>query len=659
MNPQMTSVEPRSGTCTRRAFAVPARSTVGRCATLLALAALLPAHAGFAADAPDESAPLYQTTCAVCHERPETKAPAIETLRQLPFARILQTLNLGIMQPQAAGLTPEQRVRIAKWLAAAEDTRRAQWLETRACARATPATLNGGENGGTGRHNARHVREAGITAGNVGQLELLWSVALPAVTAMRSQPVVAGDAVFLGGQDGRLLALDRASGCVRWKFATDFPIRNALSLERTPDGINTLFFADELAMVYAVDAATGALRWKVPVKSHPTSLLSGGFAYDQGKLFVPISAYEVAVAGLPTHECCRAHGGVTALDAQSGKTLWVYATTRDAEKTVVNKDGVQMWGPSGAVVWNRPTVDVKRGLIYFGTGQNASSPATETSDAIVALDMNTGEQRWIFQALANDAWNSACLLGGASCPKENGPDFDFGGAAILVEGGQRGSDGKPGGDIILAGQKSGEVFALDPDRKGAVVWRQRLSQGSTNGGVHHGMATDGTRLIVPIADPERKIPGYVPKPAVHALSVADGAVFWSHPVSRGCDFDPADAPAVGLAQMRKGSEAKSPWPACTYYYGQSAPPTIANGVAYAGALDGKLRIFDVGSGKLLRTLDTNRPYTGSNGVEGHGGAIDVAGPVIDGGQLFLLSGYGVFGQMPGNMLLVYAVKAAN
>jgi len=618
--------------------------------SVLALAALLPAGGALAGtDQADDTAALFQTTCAVCHAHPETKAPPVETLHQLPFARIIQTLNFGIMQPQAAALRPEQRVQLAKWLAAAEDARRYQWLETRSCARETPAKLDGTGNWGMGGHNARYVPRTEITPKNVGRLELLWSLALPAVTAMRSQPVVAGDTVFLGGQDGRLLALDRTTGCVRWLFVTDIPIRNALTLERTPDGINTLFFADEFGTVYAINAVNGWLRWKVSVKTHPNSLVSGGFAYHQGTLFVPLSAFEVAVAGLPTHECCRAHGGVVALEAVSGKTLWSYATTRDAERTYLNRDGVQMWGPSGAVVWNRPTVDARRGLLYFGTGENASSPATDTSDAIIALDLKTGEQRWVFQALANDAWNGACQLGGASCPKENGPDFDFGASVILVE--------RARGDLILAGQKSGEVFALDPDNQGAVVWRRRLSSGTTNGGIHHGMATDGTRLIVPIADPERKIPGYVPKPAVHALSVRDGAVLWSFPVSRGCEFDPADAPAVGLAQMRKAGDAtKSPWPACSYYYGQSAPPTLANGLVYAGALDGKLRIFDVRNGKLLRTLETNRAYEGSNGVAGHGGAIDVAGPVIDGDQLFVLSGYGVFGQIPGNMLLVYGLR---
>jgi polyvinyl alcohol dehydrogenase (cytochrome) len=599
-------------------------------------------------EAADDGAALYAAHCESCHERPETKAPPIETLRRFPFARILQSMTVGIMLPQAANLDLGQRQRIARWLAAEEDAKRSQWLQTHACARSTPLVLNGSENWGLGTGNARHVVGAGIDAGNVDKLELQWFVALPAVTDMRSQPVVAGDTVFLGGQDGRLLALDRASGCVRWRFDNDIPIRTALSLERTPDGVNTLFFADQLGGVYAVKALDGSLRWKVTVKTHPMSLLSGSFAYHEGRLFVPLSSFEVAAAAMPNHECCRSRGGVVALDAETGKTLWSYGTTANAEKTYVNKSGVQMWGPSGATVWDRPAVDVRRGLLYIGTGQNTSSPATGTSDAVIALDMKSGEQRWVFQALANDAWNAACLMGGDNCPRERGPDFDFGASPIFIE--------RSTGDLVLAGQKSGDVFALDPDKQGAVVWQRKLSQGSTNGGIHHGMATDGVSLVVPVADPERDLPGYVPKPAVHSLSVADGSIIWSQPVSRGCDFDPAIAPAIGLVEMRKGGNAQvSPWPACSYYYGQSAPVTIAGELVYAAGLDGKLRIFSLADGKLLRTIETNRAYVGSNGVEGHGGAIDVAGPVIDGDQLFLVSGYGVFGQMPGNMLLVYRV----
>jgi polyvinyl alcohol dehydrogenase (cytochrome) len=606
------------------------------------------AHAS--AEPPDDLAEIYRKTCAICHEVPETKAPPTSTLRQMSAPQILMAMELGKMQPQAAGLKPEQRARLAKWLAAEEDARRDAWIAEKSCPGETPITATGRQNWGLGPHNARQVADARIRPQDVGNLRLQWSIALPGVTTMRSQPVVAGDTVFLGSKGALLLALDRRSGCVRWSLRTDAPVHSALTLERTPDGVPTLYFADEMASVYAVDAVHGTLRWRERVKWFPTSIISGPITYYGGRLFVPLSSFEVAAAGLPTHECCRSHGGIAALDALTGKALWRYDTTAQAEKTYVNREGVQMWGPSGAVVWNSPTVDSKRGVIYFGTGQNSSSPATGTSDAIIAVDLGTGAQKWVFQAVAGDAWNASCLGGGASCPKENGPDFDFGASVILLERKQ--------GDLLLAGQKSGEVFALDPDRGGAVVWRRRVGAGSTNGGIHHGMASDGERVYVPVNDPERKVPGYVPQPGVYALAVDDGKLLWSHAVQRGCAFDPADAPLVGLAEMSKGRTDRSPWPACGYYYGHSAAAVFAGGVVYAGALDGKLRLLDADDGSLLRVIDTAQPYQASNGVEGHGGAIDVGGVIVDDDQVFVLSGYGMFGQMPGNMLLVYGLPPA-
>jgi polyvinyl alcohol dehydrogenase (cytochrome) len=624
--------------------------TLRTIAWLAGLALLAAAgRAKASAEAPEDTAALFKASCAICHEVPETKAPPTATLRQLPAAQILMAMEFGKMQPQAAALKAEQRVRLAKWLAAEEDAKRDAWITEKACPGETPVPVTGRENWGLGRDNARHVADARISRKNAGKLELAWSIALPAVTAMRSQPVVAGDTVFLGSKGGHLLALDRHSGCVRWSFKTEAPVHSALTLDRTPDGVATLFFADEMATVYAVDATRGTLRWRERVKWFPTSIISGPITYHAGRLFVPLSSFEVAAAGLPTHECCRTHGGIQALDALNGKAVWRFDTTPHATKTYVNRDGVQMWGPSGAVVWNSPTIDVKRGAIYFGTGQNSSSPAGDTSDAIIALDLETGAKRWVFQALADDAWNAACLSGGASCPRENGPDFDFGASVILLERKQ--------GDLLLAGQKSGEVFALDPDQKGAVVWRNRIGSGSSNGGVHHGLATDGKRVYVPVADPERKVAGYVPRPGVSALSVDDGRVLWSHPVQRGCTFDPADAPLVGLAEMAKGKSERSPWPDCSYYYGHSAAAVIANGVVYAGALDGKLRLFDARNGKLLRVIETKQAYRATNGLDGHGGAIDVGGAIVSGDQLFVLSGYGMFGQMPGNMLLVYSLPA--
>lgn len=593
---------------------------------------------------------LFELHCAACHDRPETKAPGREVLKQMPLSRILVSLEFGKMAVQGAALSAEERERLGVWLAGDNPVANA-WIEQQSCQQqqALAPIADGRGNWGFGSGNTRHLKQGvNLRADNVAQLELAWSLAIPGATEMRSQPVIAGDVMFFGTQNGNVLALDMNTGCVHWEYRALSAVRTALTLVPGEGGAATLYFADDLGNVYALNASDGSLRFKRNVKWFPTTVLTGSFAWHEGVLLVPVSSFEVAAAGMPTHECCRSHGGLLALDGDTGETLWEYHTTEHAQKTKRNRDGVQMWGPSGASVWTTPAVDAKRGLVYIGSGENTSSPATSTSDAIIALNLANGKPRWVFQATANDAWNSACLLGGASCPEENGPDFDFGGAIVLAA-----TPG--GGDLVLAGQKSGEVFALNPDN-GEVVWRNRLSQGTTNGGIHWGLATDGNTVFVPVADPERDTPGYVPRPGVYALEAATGKARWSHPVQRGCEVDPADRPLIGLAQMRQQGQARSPWPECSFYYGQSAAAVLANDVVYAGALDGKLRLLHRDTGEVLRIIDTNRDYRAGNGVEGHGGAIDLGGVVPSADTLVLLSGYGVFGQMPGNMLLVYRLK---
>ena len=162
------------------------------------------------ASAPEDMAALYKTTCAICHEVPETKAPPTDTLRRLPAANILMAMEFGKMQPQASVLKQEQRVKLAKWLAADEDAKRDAWIAAKACAKETPVPVTGRANWGLGRDNTRAAEGVRIDRDNVGRLELAWSVALPSVTTMRSQPVVAGDTVFLGSKGAHLLALDRA-----------------------------------------------------------------------------------------------------------------------------------------------------------------------------------------------------------------------------------------------------------------------------------------------------------------------------------------------------------------------------------------------------------------------------------------------------------------
>jgi streptogramin lyase len=594
---------------------------------------------------------LYQQHCDTCHSLPDMKAPGLATLKLMPFTRLARSLEFGMMMQQAAHLSSDERYAITRYLSSDSTEARDQWIAEQSCLTRKALAISSGpeDNWGFGSGNRRSI-EAGvqISPATIDDLELQWSLAIPGATEMRSQAVAANGVLFVGTANGNVLAIDQETGCIHWRFAADSSVRSSLNLDTTSDGKATLFFADDLGTVYAITADHGRLRWKKSLRWFPVSVISGSFAFHDDRLFVPVSTFETALAGLDSYPCCRSHGGVAALDASDGSIIWEYHTTPKSLKVGTTSAGTDIWGPSGAAVWTTPAVDANRGLLYIGTAQNMSPPATHNSDSVIALDISSGKEEWVFQALAGDIWNVACHLGGANCPDNAGPDFDFGGGITLTQG----SAGK---DIIVAGQKSGHVYALDPDRKGAVIWQRRLSMGTSNGGIHWGVATAGETVWVTVADPPRRREGYVPRPGVHALRLADGEVIWSQMVARGCEFDPSDAPRVGLAAMRD-AEPANPWPNCSFYYGQSAAPLYANGIVYAGALDGKLRMFDAVDGKVLRVIDTKRSYSANNGIDGHGGAIDLSGVVVDGERLFIQSGYGMFGQMPGNVLLAYELK---
>jgi streptogramin lyase/mono/diheme cytochrome c family protein len=598
-----------------------------------------------------EGALLYEQHCDTCHSLPDMKAPQLTTLKQMPFTRIARAIEFGMMMQQAAHLSPDERLAIAKYLSSDNSQARDEWIADQMCTPRRPVFAKAGaeDNWGFGLGNRRAIESGvNISSANVGDLGLKWSLAIPGATEMRSQPVASGGILFVGTANGNVLAIDQESGCLHWRFAADSTIRSSLNLETTSDGVQTLFFADDLGAVYAITADEGRMRWKRSLRWFPFTVISGSLAWHDDRLFVPISTFETALAGLDTYPCCRSHGGVAAIDTNSGEVVWEYHTTPKPMKVGTTRAGTDVWGPSGAAVWTTPAIDVQRGLLYIGTAQNMSPPATHNSDSVIALDVKTGEVDWVFQALAGDIWNVACHMGGANCPENSGPDFDFGGGITLTTNGE-------GKDVIVAGQKSGHVYALDPDNKGTPIWQQRLSMGTSNGGIHWGVATSGNTVWAAIADPPRQREGYVPRPGVYALSLVDGERRWSLPVERGCEFDPTTAPRVGLAAMRDSGPTNS-WPDCSFYYGHSAAPLYANGLVYAGALDGKLRILDAASGEVLRVIDTKRGFDADNGVKGHGGAIDLSGVVVDGRRLFVYSGYGMFGQMPGNVLLAYELK---
>ncbi|PLW68532.1 PQQ-binding-like beta-propeller repeat protein [Pseudohalioglobus lutimaris] len=602
---------------------------------------------------------LFDEHCANCHDNPQMHAPTRESLSGFSLDSVMVALTFGKMQPMAANLSKIERGLISIYLTGS-DTGHYEWLAASTCsnAPAPPGVTYSGDWGlGPGNQRFASPVHSNIDRDNVATLELDWALAFPKVTDMRSQPAVVGDTLYFGDKTGRLYAIDRKLGCIRAHTKVASGIRSAITLAEDGSGKPILVFADSMAFVYAVDPASLEIEWKADVRLFDTSTITGSVSYHDGRLFVPVSSYEVAAAGNPQHVCCTSHGGIIALDASDGDRLWEWHATADATEQGVDRDGKPMFGPSGVSVWSTPTIDAGRNRLYAGTGENLSHPATATSDAVIALDLDSGELLWSFQATADDVWNAACLNDGANCPENAGGDFDIGASVIHAT-----LDDST--ELLLVGQKSGDAMALDMN--GKLVWKQQVSnaaigpdlhQTTTNGGIHWGMALSGEHLLVPAADPERPRPGYDPRPGIHALEVRSGEPIWFQGVERGCYLAEEDKPLVGLQSMREGkSRSLEEQYQCSFFYGLSAAATATEEVVFSGGLNGILRAYDIRNGDILWQTATAKPFDTINGVKGHGGSIDVDGQVLAGDWLYVQSGYSMFGQLPGNVLLAYRLR---
>ena len=275
-----------------------------------------------------------------------------------------------------------------------------------------------------------------------------------------------------------------------------------------------------------------------------------------------------------------------------------------------------MWGPSGGAIWSAPTIDAARGLVYVGTSNSYTDAPYDGADAVIAMDLESGQIRWTNQLLANDNYINGCWVGGrrtipaANCPTKLGPDFSIGNSPIL-------QDLAGGGQRLLVGQKSGHVYALDPAAAGKVVWSRRIGPGSALGGVEFGMASDGERLFVGISD---IVAGPAGKPGLYALRVGDGELLWS-------------APSPAKPTCRWGGR----W--CHGAISQAV--TAMPGLVFAGAYDGVLRAYDAKSGKVVWAYDTgSQPISVLGGRTAFGGVMDGAGPTVAGGMVYVHSGYG-------------------
>lgn len=581
--------------------------------------------------------PLFAARCATCHEPASGRAPDRQSLRTRAPDAILQAITDGPMRGYAEGLNPQQMRAIAVFLAGKPFGAAPVQLAEAPCAvhpplRQTPSSWNGWLNGTPGN---RYQPNPGFSAAQAPRLKVKWAFAVP--SGAYGQPTVVGDYVFLTTITGAVYALDAKSGCVHWRHDAPVGARTTVIVEHRPGASPSgwlAYFGDSrgqgaegVGAYYALDAMSGELVWKLDIDRHPFLRFTGSPVIYKDRLYVASSSFEEG-GGAADGGCCTFTGAMTAVDLKTHKVVWQSRVMDTPKPTRRNDKGGQMYGPAGGAIWMAPVVDPRRNLIYVGTGDSYSEVESGRADAIMAFDADTGAVRWVTQTTAGDNYLTGCPRG-VSCPLgQPGPDHDFGASPVIV----RNAGGE---DVLMIGQKSSFVHALNPDT-GALLWQRQLGAGSPLGGVEWGMASDGRYLFVANSD---QLSGPRGQPGLTALNPANGETVWH-----------VDTPKVPCHMVTTTACRNA----------QSAAVSAMPGLVFSGTTDGRIRAYRAADGKIVWEFDTTgQTYDTVNGVKNQpGGNIDTVGPVIAGGVVYVMSGYvgpGVSGGNPVNVLLAFSV----
>jgi polyvinyl alcohol dehydrogenase (cytochrome) len=443
--------------------------------------------------------------------------------------------------------------------------------------------------------------ETTISVANVNTLTSKW--VFTTGSDVSATPTVVGGVVYVPDWSGHLYAINAGTGMAIWshQIAEYNGVSGSVSRGSPAFYNNELIIGDVVkgahngANVMAVNASSGALIWMTKIDPHPAAIISGPAVVVGSTVYVGTSSIEESLADQPGYPCCSFRGSVVALDANTGKILW---------QTFVMPSGY-----SGGAIWQQPAVDATRGLVFVGTGNNYSVPASveqcelkkpgdpsctpahDYFDSALALDLHSGAVKWGKHLYGYDVWTQACIhpKAGVKCPNPVGPDYDMGGSGPNLLG-----------NIVGFGQKSGIYWALNPN-SGALVWSTMVGPAGPLGGIQWGTASDGKNIYVAIANSNKRSYKLISGKTISwgawsALDVATGKILWQTPDPTPGSLDDSSV-------------------------------SVANGVIYAGSLDpaGHMYAFRASTGEILWNFAS-------------GGSV-LDGPSIVNGVVYWGSGY--------------------
>lgn len=462
--------------------------------------------------------------------------------------------------------------------------------------------------------------ETSIGPTNASQLQLKWVFTTGGDVSATPCVDAVNNVVYIPDWAGHLYKINADTGQAIWTHSmSDYGLPAGAITRTTPvlsgnviviGASSTLADTQKTgAFLMALDTASGALLWKQRTDPSNYAVMTTSPVVYQGVVYTGISSTEEKVAK-PTFR-----GSAVAYDLGTGRLIWqTYMTPA---------------GYTGAPIWSEtPAVDISRGSLYVTTGNNYTVPAAvETCEknnqgnpnailacqdpanlfnSVVALDLATGAVKWAMHGSSADAWKVACNYSGPTCPDPEGPDFDFGSGANLFTATIQGN----ATNVIGAGQKSGNYWALNPDT-GAVLWVRAVGPGGKLGGIQWGPALDGQRIYAAISNSTQARYALQPSgvswngASWAAIDPGTGNVIWQVP-------DPGTDPVY----KRQPAMAM-------------APVTVANGVVYVASMSGSVYALSAATGATLWSYDT-------------GGSVNAGAAVVN-GTVYWGSGYGTFG----------------
>jgi alcohol dehydrogenase (cytochrome c) len=245
-----------------------------------------------------------------------------------------------------------------------------------------------------------------ITAKNVGQLRLVWSMATGQVEGHQAPPIVNNGVMFVATPGNQLLAIEAKTGNLLWRYKRRLP-EDVVHLHPTNRGValygDKVYFASADCVLVALDARTGKEVWTADVddyrKAHYMSLAP---LIVDGKVILGASGGELGVRGF-----------VAAVDAETGKPLWkTYTIPAPGEPgSDTWPAGGDHYKRGGGAVWITGTYDPETNLTFWGTGNAApwfgdQRPGDNLyTSSVIALDVNTGAMKGHFQYHPNDSWD--------------------------------------------------------------------------------------------------------------------------------------------------------------------------------------------------------------------------------------------------------------